>query len=339
MTSEVVRLTRRGGRVVGSARVLPGGRGWPDWSRVVPAVQAELAAFDHAAGVCGGEGPLVLQSARAAAEAGTGPGPGSGWLLVRAESPAGPLLLGAAGPAAGDACAAQLRAARVDFAAAPKPVAPAPDWRERPLLLAPQVAAAVVAGARMALASPRAARLDGRRLLPGFGLVDEVPGLPAGAADDAGLPAGPLRLLDGGRVAIPPRDPGSGLVPGRARWDHERARLVADRRCRLVFGGPPAPAEAVADRIDLLWCVEGLRRYFPDGRMRLVCLAVLPGAPGWFRVELTGRPLTLLRSAGGVHGRAAEICAGDRVHTPALLLPPAACLVGGEKGDIGVREV
>ncbi|MDT0343607.1 hypothetical protein [Streptomyces litchfieldiae] len=350
LSSDLIHLTRSEGRVAASDRQVPRPAAAPDGT--AQATRRHLAAFDAALsgdGVDGEDSVVPLESALIVAEErGGGPPPGHGpdtaavrrriSMLVRVESPAGPLLLGAAGPDAGTVCAAQLLQVQADFAGSAAAGRPAAGWRDRPLLLAPPVAAAVVSGVAMALGSPGAARLDGCRVLPDLTLVDEAPEVTAGRADDAGRPAEPLTLLHRGRVAVPPRDPGTGLVLGRARWDHDSARLVGESPSGLRLTGGPAPGAATG-RLELLRCVEGLRRYHLDGRLRVVCLARVPGEAGWFRVELTARPLTLLRAVTGVCLPAVATCAGDRVHTPALLLPAAAALADRERGEIDVRSV
>jgi hypothetical protein len=190
------------------------------------------------------------------------------------------------------------------------------------------VAAAVLAGVRWVLGSAGAARLEGRRLLPPMTLIDRPVAHAAGEQDDAGHLAAPWALVRGGTVATMPRDPATNLPAGRMVWHHDEHRLVAARTFGLeltgVAGRPPGdpPPEAV----ELVECVQRVRHYQTDGRMRLVCVARAGQRGRPFLVGLAGRPLTVLRLVSGLAGAAAETCTDHSVRTPSLVLPTALSL-------------
>jgi hypothetical protein len=85
---------------------------------------------------------------------------------------------------------------------------------------------------------------------------------------------------------------------------------------------PPAPRPD--DAVALLACVEGLRRYYPDGQLHMVCLARAPGTASTFLVAIRARPLSLLRAVTGLAGAAADTYLEHEITTPSLVLPSAA---------------
>ena len=336
---EVVRLTRTGARVSGSVRVLPSS-GDPALTDRIDRAEAVARAVADRGPRCSGyrlQSVLVTLGAQVR-------------VLARVESGFGPLLLGGAGPdavgqlsAALDLAAAWLGPAVTGTSAGAADPAGRPlDWTDRPLLLASPVAAAVLAGVRLVLATPAAARLDGRRVLPALTLTDLPVEHARGTPDDAGLTAEAWDVVRAGRVATMPPDPSTGLPAGRAVWSHDTSRLGTAGSFVLSLSAvpelaaapslSPAPGPpAMADAVELLTCIEGIRRYHPDGRLRLLCLARLHGPePGQgkqpFLVRLTGRPLSVLRAVTGVTGQPRPVCTDHLVSTPALLLTPARSL-------------
>lgn len=327
-SADVLRLTRVGGRVTGSVRIPV----WPGGRLGVPGDAAGL----HQLAVC----RETTEAALHRLSRGLRPVPGLHLqsvavsagsqlrVLARLETPTGPLLVGGAGPQAAEDVLARLQA-HPELAAVPS-AQPVPGWVGRPLVLHPPVAAALLVGLSWVLRGPAAPRLDGRRVLPMLTVVEHPVEHPEGAPDDAGLPAGPWVLVDDGRVAAVRRDGTTGLPLGRAVWSHERQRLAEAGSFVLTVSSrgseAPAAGTAAADALHLVACVEGIRRYHPDGRIRLVCLA-RDGASGpTFRVALSGRPLTLLRALVAVAGPPGTDSADQVVTTPPLVLPPAEIL-------------
>lgn len=131
-------------------------------------------------------------------------------LLVRCETPHGAVVDAAERQVIAADPGLDGLAARVGDAldALAGPGGPAPEGL--PVLLRPAVAAPLVAGlswllsGRTALDTPGLARAVGKRLFPSCLQVDDVPGAhPDGAPlrhDDEGLPAGPVELVDHGRL-------------------------------------------------------------------------------------------------------------------------------------------
>jgi len=363
-SAQVLRVRWQDGRVAGSVRSAGPGPCDDLTARLADAARRQLRQFDDGLTACDTPAArtVAVQSAQITAAARVLGWPaGDGWptgrvavgMLVRGESAVGPLLLGgaesgtqvsAAGQgtgwlAAGTGCAAALTAvARVihDW----RPADAGRSWQDLPLVLSPGVAAPVITGARMALASPGAAKLAGRRILHDLALLDIPDGYqpgqssPPGETDDAGQPATVLHLVNRGVAAVPRRDPRTGLVAGRATWDHDAQRLTGPPHYRLSLHG--AAGEAPQGAVRLRWCVEGIRRFHPDGTMRLLCIATHPVTGHCFRLRLTARPLSLLRTAAAVTDDTAVIYAGDTVATPSLVLPSATEL---GNGGIHVEEV
>jgi hypothetical protein len=335
-SADALRLATSGGRVTGSVRVPV----WPGGRLGVPGDAAGL----HTLAVC----RETVEAALHRLARGLRPAPGVCWqstsvtatpqlrVLARLETSAGPILVGGAGPQAAEDLLARL-GALPELAAVPS-AEPVTGWAGRPLVLEPQVAAALLVGVRWVLRGPAAARLDGRRVLPALTILDRGVDHPDGTPDDAGRPVAPWVLVRAGRVADPPRDEGTGLTSGRAVWSHERQRLVEAGSFALTVSGrdgrpdlapPPSPAHVVnppPDAVHLVACVEGIRRYHADGRIRLVCVA-RDGANGpTFRVSLSGRPLNLLRALVAVAGPPGTDSTDQLVTTPSLVLPPAESL-------------
>ncbi|WP_147450804.1 hypothetical protein [Streptomyces hoynatensis] len=345
-TADVLRLVREEGRVRSSARVPPGA--CPGAARLgaaleeavarhLPALLAGLAergrpeavcqsvhltvlgrAADGAGGVDGGAGGVVGLSVRA---------------LARAETAAGPVLLGARGAEPAPVLARLLDGAAELAGHLARREEPPHGWRRRPLLLRPPVAAALAAGARLALEAPAARGLDGRRGLPPLSLAELPPDVHREAAvDDAGAGLARHLWIDRGRFALPAREPAGGLPVGRAVWDHDLAALARPAPLRLRLESPQvaAPEEAV----ELVRCLEGLRRYHPGGRMSLRCLARAAPGHGWFAVRLGGTPLGLLRAVAGGAGALTDTCADQDVRSASLLLPAAEELERSSRASI-----
>lgn len=313
----LVELTRTGPRVTSSRRRAAHPGGEPLTGALDAAVGGCLA--DLTAGLDEPAGPAVaVQSVLVTATGDSAGAPVSPRALVRVESVAGPLVAGGSGA---DAAVTVLDAVAGLRRLAPRPVRPPAGWTERPLLLRPPVAAVVVTGACLALASASAVRLDGRRVLPGLTLRDEPVDHLVRGHDDAGHRADVLTLVDRGRVALPERDADTAVPLGRAQWDHDSGALVRAPLRRLALTGPPAP-DGGGEPLELAWCVEGLRRYHPDGTLRMLCLArPEPGSPDWFLVSVTAPPLTLLRAVSGVTGPVTGTYSEGEVRSPGLLLP------------------
>ena len=327
-SQEVLRLTRSHGRVVGSRRV-PVGSGRPQDGRGVDADRRALdrhrEVVEEVLGRLGAVLPDVPGVRLQSLAITSGPRLRA---LARVETPAGPVLIGGAGPLA----AQQLLAGVADLAgvAGAVPPGPAPGWAGAALVLRPPVAAAVLIGVRWLLHGPAGARLQGRRVLPPLTFLDHPVDQIEGEPDDAGLPAGPWAVVDAGRVACPPLDRVTGLPLGRAVWSHDQQRLVRGGSFALTVTADPRWGDAAdppgGGSVQLLTCVEGIRRYEPDGRMRLICLARHGPRGPTFLVGLTARPLTLLRELVSVAGPSAQDGTDHLVNTPSLVLPPAESL-------------
>jgi hypothetical protein len=330
--TDVVRLRRTRARVTGSQRLPATAEpaAVSDVQRMVddlvlavfpaasrfPAVPAPMGAPPGAESALHWQSAVVTVNRRAR-------------VLGRWESPAGPLLLGGDGPAAAAAVLAwcgewqRLLAGR-----RPLLSGPASGWDGVPVVLGPAVAAAVVVGVRWVLGTSAAGRLDGRRVLPAVTLVDHPVEHAPGERDDAGLPVAPWVLARAGTVATMPVDPATGVPVGRAVWQHDEGRLTMAGSFALEVDGPAGDARPAPppESLELLQCVEGVRRYLPDGRMRLVCLARLGAAARPFLVGLSGRPLSLLRAVTGLAGESSSIATDHLVSTPSLVLPTAQSL-------------
>jgi hypothetical protein len=308
------------GRITGSARLTASGHDDGPLIRSLRLI-ADGALAGLAARLDARTGPAVAQSVAITVSAGAGHRAPAVHLLVRAETAAGPVLAGGAGAHAVDATLDSLAPLPGRAGRAARP----PDgWRDRALLLHPPVVAAVMAGARLALGSPGAARLTGRRILPDLTLADEPTGHLGLGRDDDGHATAPVILADHGRIGSIARDQRTGIPVGRACWQHDSGGLVQSTAYRLVLTGFPAEAPP-ADPLDLVACVEGVRRFHPDGRLRLLCIAgsgdAGRGRGTWFALPLAARPLALLRAVLGTVGPAADTGTDGEVRTPALLLP------------------
>lgn len=253
-------------------------------------------------------------------------------VLARLETNGGPVLVGTAraqGSGAGtslDLPAPQLPR-RLPAEESPY------GWENRPLLLAPPVAAQVVVGAWLAVTSSaareRLGALVNRRILPALTLFDLPSEHPPGGLDDAGHSVDRIPVIEDGRLRDLPRDPDTGLVAGRAVWDHDAGQCVRPPLASLCLMGPGDTAPP--DAMELAWCVEGLQRYHPDGVLRLACLARVADEPTrWFRLHLRGKPQRLLQAVRGLTGPAHAIHTDHTVTTAALVLPSARALA--EKG-------
>jgi hypothetical protein len=250
-------------------------------------------------------------------------------LLARLESPVGPLL--AAGN--GDDAVPELLGEINRMHSLVAEPGPAPSgWADHPLVLGPQVAAALLIGARWVLGTPAAARLDGRRVLPALTLLDVPVEHTVGEMDDDGRPVSVIPLARHGRVTRLPAEPTTGLPPGRAVWQHDQGRVVQAASFGLALSGKVVD-EVPGSAVELMVCVEGLRRYHPDGQMRMVCLARLgqlganqlgSGRPSpTFLVAIKARPLSFLRAVTGLFGCSTAAGADHEVHTPAMVLASA----------------
>lgn len=343
-STDLVRLIRTGGRVTGSIRV-PADRLDPAVATAQRSVEVlARAAAERLTTAAEASAPragaLVPQSLVATAEHELR-------LLARLESGCGPLLVGATGADAAERVGELVvRAAETvgDGRTGPPPA----DWSARPLVLRPPVAAAVLVGLRWLLGTPQAARLDGRRVLPDLTLVDRPTAHPTGTLDDGGREALAQALVRRGRVAMPETD-AEGVMHGRALWLHDRGRLVPATPFGLALTGR-AFEEPLPAAIELMRCVEGLRRYHPDGTVRLLCLArSLPSTASSasgasspstastgsitstctpFLVRVTARPLSLLRAVRGVDGPSEDVCCDHDVRTPSLVLTSTDDLAG-----------
>jgi hypothetical protein len=334
--ADVVRLRRDQGRVTGSSRIaalaVPEAVSGP--KRVAEVVADGLLGGLHgyvrrtAGGYGGAAFPRQKELRWQSAAITVARRPE---VLVRLESSAGPVLIGGGGTTV-DATLRERVAAWLRLLAVPalaRHELPA-GWRQLPVVLSPPVAAALVIGARLVLGAPGAARLAGRPVLPPITLTDRPLAHDPGERDDAGHPATAWPLVRRGVVVAFPQGPAAGVPAGRARWDHDEQRLLPARAHALQL----APAQGQLDTgrpevaLELLECVERVRRYQTDGRMRLVCVArVRPGGHR-FLVGVGGRPLTLLRAVTAVAGEAATIWTDHVVETPALVMPSVASLEG-----------
>ncbi|QXJ24700.1 hypothetical protein AGRA3207_006077 [Actinomadura graeca] len=327
LSADLVLMTRDGSGAVRGSRRSPGG-GDADGDTAVDAVRGLLAAA--AVALDGAPVQSVLAEVRWL--------PARGWrrsrVLARVETALGPTCTGFTAP--GDAPATgRARGAPGVLDVPPyeaRPGTPPDGWRALPLLMRPAVAAVPVAGTALVLTSRaargRVDRLGGRRVL-GEQALDDLPSAhPEATPDDAGHPAGVVRLVEDG-VLRPLR---AGRVPGaprgRAVWDHDRQALRPTAQPRLRLSVPPAPPPGPA--LELRWPVEGLRRYDPDGHLSLICVAHVSGDPGrCFTVRLRARPQTIMRAVRGAAGDgAAVVCAEADATVPPLLLPSARDLAG-----------
>ncbi|GAA5050227.1 hypothetical protein HNP84_004120 [Thermocatellispora tengchongensis] len=255
-------------------------------------------------------------------------------VLARVETPSGPMLTGVSAPSAAGAALPDLDG-RLLLPPCEPPGPPPPGWEALPLLLRPAVAAAVVAGTSLVLTSPAARSRHGRRVLPALTLTDLPTAHPEPARDDAARPASAIPLVAGGVLCPPPREPATGALPGRAVWDHDLGALVPAPLARVRLSGLAAVPEPDGGFAELVWPVEGLRRYHPGGGVRLICLARVAHRPReWFAVRVRARPQALLRAVSGAAGEPVTACADADVTTPSLLLPSARELAAEGKGTI-----
>lgn len=317
-STDVVELTLVAGRVVSSVR---------RWDRQAvdlddAADQALRIALDRLDEVAGRA--VAVQSVLVSAEGGWGaaatPAPVVR-VLARVETVAGPLVLGGRGPRATDEVSRMVAAAN-GLRGLP---AEQPGTRRCPVVLFPAVSAVLVVAARMVLASPAAARLAGRRVLPPLTLTDDPVAL--AGQDDNARAVGPVELVVDGRVRAPARDPDTGALLGRAAWSHDLRRLTGAGPHRVRLSGlreTPVPA----DRIDVLYPVEGLERYLPGGFVRVTCVARAGAGPRWCLVRLCARPLSLLRLVQGAHGPSTPLYSDHETYVPALVLPSLVRLEG-----------
>ncbi|MEJ8651933.1 hypothetical protein WKI65_28560 [Streptomyces sp. MS1.AVA.3] len=268
-----------------------------------------------------------------------GPGEGTWWsarVLARLETVGGPVLVGTASTGGGplEATGVPPLALSVPQLPSSRPLEHARrGWMDRPLVLAPPVAAQLIAGAWLALTSGAArrqrGRLAGRRVFPGLGLTDLPAEHSAGDVDDAGHPVASISVAENGMLGAVPVDPDTGLLAGRAVWDHDSGRHTAPVHTALALTGPTADPPQSA--VELAWCVEGLKRYHADGVLRLNCLARTAERQGqWFPLQLRGKPQRLLQAVRGLTGPVHAVHTDHTVTTAALLLPSARVLA--EKG-------
>lgn len=308
-STDLVLLSRDAARVTGSVR-LPAHRGGAPVEERQQQVAEALRAVVTGLVSCTSLRPqslLVTAGARLR-------------MLARLESAAGPLLAGGSGPRA----ATDLLAVVAGLDAAVEAPAEAPrGWRSRPLVLRPAVAAVLLTGVRLVLAGTAATRLEGRRVLPPVTLTDRPTEHPEGVPDDAGQPATAHTIVREGRVRVFPVAPDTGLPSGRAQWRHEERRPVAAPVHALTLTGTVTVAEPGEDTVELTACVEGLRRYHPDGRLQMLCLARSPAASGAFLVAVQARPLSLLRAVVGLTGDTVTTYTEHEIETPSLVLPSA----------------
>lgn len=304
-SGDLLRLVRTSGKVTGSTR-LPARRTLPLVARRYrEAVSAVRAACEGLTA----DGPLRPQSALITA------GPRLR-VLVRLETPAGPMLAGGAGPTA----VADMLEAVAGLNRLPGALADAPrGWDRRPLLLHPPVAAVLLAGVRLVLGGAAAGRLAGRRVLPDLTLTDRPVEHAEGALDDGGSPAVGHTIVRSGRVAPPPPGTYPGIPPGRAVWRHEESRPVIAATFGLTLSGMPA-ASPPDGAVELLACAEGLRRYHADGHVQMTCLARPPDSASVFLADVRARPLSMLRAVTGLAGGHANTYLEHEVNTPSLVL-------------------
>ncbi|TYR62717.1 hypothetical protein [Streptomyces parvus] len=300
------------------------------------AVRALLAGAQSALG----DVPAApLQSAVAMVNARPGrPDAGTWWsarVLARLETVGGPVLVGTActGSSMG-ATGSPTLDVPVPQLPHGRPLQRAPrGWADRQLIIAPPVAAQLVAGAWLALTSGAArrqrAQLAGRRVFPGLGLTDLPAEHPTGVQDDAGHPVVPVTVTKDGVLGAMTPDPRTGLLAGRSVWDHDSGRCTEPAHTVLALTGPGG--ERPHEAVELAWCVEGLQRYHADGALRLNCLARTADrdAP-WFPLQLRAKPQRLLQAVRALAGPAHTVHTDHTVTTAALLLPSARVLA--EKG-------
>lgn len=304
-SGDLLRLVRTSGRVTGSTR-LPAHQTRPLVKRRYR--EAVSAVRTTCEGLAAG-GPLRPQSALVTAGARLR-------VLARLETPAGPMLAGGAGTAA----VADMLGVVAELNRLPGALADAPHgWDRRPLLLRPPVAAVLLAGVRLVLGGTAAGRLAGRRVFPDLTLVDRPVEHTEGALDDCGRPAEAHTIVRSGRVAPLPQGSYPCVPSGRAVWRHEESRPVIAATFGLTLSGMPM-ASRPDGAVELLVCTEGLRRYHPDGRMQMICLARPADSASIFLVAVRARPLSMLRAVTGLAGSAANTYLEHEINTPSLVL-------------------
>jgi hypothetical protein len=307
-SSDAIRVRRTAGRVTGSARD-------PSANEAVrPVLEAAEATLDRlrAALSASDVQSVVIRATNGRVEA-----------LARIECPCGPVVLGGRGPNAAEeliAAASELLVA--SFHPGP-PSHPGQKWGHRPLMVGPGAVAVVLVAARWLLGSPSARALQHRRLLPDVSLVDRPVEHEEGDSDDAGHPAARMTLVDHGRITLP--EPGGDPPPGRACWLHDTQRLGSGAGLDLTLSAVPT-MQAPPGRLQLVCVVEGLRRYYNDGIVRLSCIARTDDDPRCFRLWLRGNPLAMLRAVRAGCGVPRTVFSEHAVTTPALLLPSASQL-------------
>lgn len=218
-------------------------------------------------------------------------------------------------------------------------VSPPPtDLRDRPLRLRPPVAAIVLYGAWLALTSRSSgevrSKLVGRRMLPGLTLTDEPSIHPLGGRDDAGERSVAFTLIEEGRLCELAESHSVNSLAGRAVWDHDTQCLRSASEPIVVTTGPPSTPTLGA--VDLVWCLEGLQRYYIGGLLRLRCLARTDDGAPWFVCELRAKPLVLLRAVQGTTGYAVVEVADGLVVTPTLVLSGVSELKEKGHGQLAV---
>lgn len=311
-SGDLLQLIRLSGQVTSSAR-LPARPGMPVVERRYrEAAAAVLATCEGLAAVEKGAGGGAFRPQSVLITAGS-----RLRVLTRLESGSGPVLAGGTGAAG---VAGMLRVVGGLSGLPGAPAGPPRGWDRRPVVLRPPVAAVLLAGVRMVLGGAAAARLAGRRVFPDLTLVDRPAEHAENAPDDYGRPALAHTIVRSGRVLPLPAGPDPGIPSGRAVWCHEESRLVMAAPFGLALSG--MPADPVPDgAVELVACAEGLRRYHPDGQLRLLCLARLADSAGAFLVSVRARPLSMLRSVAGVTGDSEQTYLEHEVNTPSLVLP------------------
>ncbi|HEY6794637.1 MAG TPA: hypothetical protein VI248_08135, partial [Kineosporiaceae bacterium] len=214
--TDVVRLRRDGGRVVGSERVPATAA-----PHAVRAPQRTASALVDALFARGTRSALPTRGALrwtcAVATVAR-----QTRVVVQLETAVGPTVVSGSGPGAVEAVLRRIDDWRLLLVPSSLPLRRAPTgWRGLPVRLRPPVAAAVLVAVRNVLASPAAARLDGRRVLPPVTLVDRPAEHAVGELDDAGHVASAWTLVREGTVTVLPRDRFTGVPAGRAVWLHD----------------------------------------------------------------------------------------------------------------------
>lgn len=236
-------------------------------------------------------------------------------LLARVETAGGPVLLGTEAAAHDEAVLpfARLGELPADLKPAdlaPPGLSPVAGVRDLPIVLRPEVAAVLVAGAVFSLTSTKgranARRLIGRKVLPGLTLTE-----------------GGGTLVDAGVVVPFEHEP-------RRVWDHDRQSTVDDLLTRAGASG--VERALPGEFVELVWCVEGLQRYHSDGTVRLQCLART--GDDWSVLTLAGSPIRLLRHVTGVHGPLTTVFTDSVVTTQSLVLTSARTIEGKGNGRI-----